>query len=833
MRGAALGLVAGAALLHRQAVLPSWFVLAAVLAAAIALICLFRAAENAWARSVAMVAAGALVGFAWAGIYAQYRMQDELPEQWEGRDITLVGTVASLPYRFERGERFDFAVERVIGGPEGPEGPEGPGAVPRRLALSWYAGFRKGELLPAAPVEPGERWQLTVRLRRPHGNANPDGFDYEVWLLERGLRATGYVRPDQRSALKNARLNEFVFSFGNAVERSRGWLRERILAALPGKQYAGVIVALVIGDQRAIGQSDWLIFNRTGIGHLISISGLHITMIAGLFAAAMHALWRRSFFTRRALPLLLPAQKAAALAGVLAALVYVLLAGFGVPAQRTLYMLGVVAAALWLGRIANVSQVLCAALATVVLLDPWAVLWPGFWLSFGAVAIILYASVGRGTTQVRGPQTLRQRCWQLLRTGAYTQYVVTVGLVPLTMLLFGQISLVSPIANALAIPVISFAVTPLALGGALLPAPLCGWTLAIAHATVEGLAHLLGWLSAAPLAVWGAPLPAPWIFTAALVGTLWLLAPAGWPLRRLGIAWLLPLAVAAPARPGSGELWVTAFDIGQGTAVLIETHGRRLLYDTGPAYSEDGDGGNRVILPYLKVRGIHSLDGIVVSHSDTDHAGGALSILEEIDVGWVSSSLPAEHAIVRRAPAHQRCEQGESWTWDEVRFELLHPSAPSYDDKKLKPNHRSCTLKVTLGDYSVLLPGDIESGQEAELVAQDADKLRSTILFAPHHGSGTSSTAAFLDAVQPAIAVFQVGYRNRYRHPKAEVYERYGERGVRRLRTDQSGAIRFRIGTGLEVGEYRSEHARYWYGSTGSPPTAGAEPDAKAAIGDE
>jgi competence protein ComEC len=657
-------------------------------------------------------------------------------------------------------------------------------------------------------------------MKRPHGNANPHGFDYEAWLLEQNVRATGSVRPDQGPASTNQRLDSFVLGIGNGLQRVRGWMRERIQAALPGKEYAGVIVALVVGDQRAISQSDWKIFNRTGIGHLVSISGLHITMIAGLFAGLVFALWRRSFFSRAEFPTLLPAQKAAALAGACAALAYVALAGFGIPAQRTLYMLSVVALALWTGRIASVSHVLCAALGTVVVLDPWAVMWPGFWLSFGAVATILYASTGRTRAHAPEPAIIglaedspgSPHWLASLRTAAHTQYVVTLGLVPLTMLLFGQISLVSPIANAFAIPLVSFVVTPLALAGSVLPGPFSPWLLRAAHWCVEQLALALTWLSELPAAVWTAPVPSWWIFLLATAGTLWLLAPRGWPLRWLGLAGWLPLLVNAPAHPDAGEMWITAFDVGQGTAVLIETPRHRLLYDTGPAYSPDADGGIRVILPYLKGRGVDRLDAVIVSHSDADHSGGALSIFDEIEVGWVSSSLPGAHPLVKAAPGHRRCEAGQSWTWDAVRFEMLHPSPVSYASAKWKPNARSCTLKITAGKHSILLPGDIEAVQETELVESDAAHLKASVLLAPHHGSGTSSTLPFLNAVQPDIALFQVGYRNRYRHPKQEVFDRYGELGIRRLRTDESGALTFRFGESLSVAEYRNEYPRYWHG---------------------
>jgi competence protein ComEC len=801
MRGAIIGFVAGAALLQNQASLPSFYFLLLFLLSALVGIVFARRLHRAELRLPAIAGCGLVLGFAWAGLFAQYTLSSELPKEWEGRDITVIGTIDSLPQPFEQGVRFQFAVERLV------DGEKLALTLPPRLALSWYSAFNADELQAVGKVRPGERWQLTVRLRRPHGNANPFGFDYEVWLLEQNLRATGHVRPDAQSTLKNRKLDDFVPSFDNVVQRARAWLQERIYVALPDKKYAGVIVALVIGDQRAVSQSDWKVFNRTGIGHLISISGLHITMIAGLFASLVFALWRRSFFTRAKLPLLLPAQKASALAGATMALLYVLLAGFGVPAQRTLYMLTVIAVALWLGRITSVSYVLCAALAVVVVLDPWAVLWPGFWLSFGAVAIILYATTGRAN-----PRSSERHWNSTLKAATHTQYVVTLGLIPLTMLLFGQVSLVSPLANALAIPLVSFIVTPLSLIGSLLPAPLSGWALGFAHLLVELLARFLEWLSAFPVAVWSAPIPPWWIFFMALIGTLWLLAPAGWPARYLGLASLLPLIFNTTSHPGAGEMWVTAFDVGQGMALLIETPQHRLLYDTGPAYSSESDGGNRVILPYLKARGIQSLDALIVSHSDSDHSGGARSILDEIDIGWMSSSLPTGNAITARASNHRHCEAGQSWTWDDVHFEMLHPAPASYESTKWKPNARSCTLKVTLGNRSILLAGDIEAAQEAELIDKDVERLRSTVLLSPHHGSGTSSTMPFLQAVQPELALFQVGYRNRYHHPKAEVFERYGELGIKRLRSDESGAITLHFGANLDVAEYRTEHARYWYG---------------------
>jgi len=824
MRCAILGLIGGVAWLQAQASLPNKELMAAcVLGALLALMLAARLAPSGVPASahgvrpllrIALAAtAGALAGFAWAAYLAQGALSNELAKADEGRDFEVVGTIDSMPGRLENGSRFNFAVES-------------PSSVPPLIVLSWYAATRWGGGAAPPQLRPGERWHLRVRLQRPHGNANPYGFDYEALLLEQGVRATGYVRAEGR----NERLAGFVPTVHNTVERARYAIRERIAAALPEARYGAVIAALVVGDQRGISQQDWQVFSRTGISHLVSISGLHITMIAGLAAWIAGWLWRKSFFMPEwQLPLLLPALRIAAIAGMLAAWGYVALAGFGVPAQRTLYMLAVVAVAVWLDRLSAVSHVLALAAAVVVILDPWAVLWPGFWLSFGCVAAILYATVGRmarldeapapqvADGEARLPLRVQGDAWLArvrgnLRQAALTQLAVTVGLVPLTMLLFSQVSLVSPLANAIAIPVVSLLVAPLALLGSVLPAPLAAPVLQCAHWLLAVLLDWLQWLSVQALAVWSAPAPGWFMFAFALAGTCWALAPRGWPMRWLGLACWLPLLAAQPESPPAGELRATAFDVGQGMAVLLETRTHRLLYDTGPAYSPETNGGNRVILPYLRARGINALDGMIVTHSDTDHSGGALSVLREVQTGWVLSSLPAGHPIAKAAAHHAHCEAGQQWEWDGIRFEMLHPAADSYGDPTLKPNARGCTLKATTASASMLLAADIEAPQEAALVASVPDRLRADILLAPHHGSGTSSTPAFLAAVQPRDALFQVGYRNRYHHPRADVLARYVARGAGIWRTDENGAISIETGAVPQLSAYRQQHARYWYG---------------------
>ena len=799
MRAAILGFAAGVAWLQQAPALPTlWLLILAVPVCAVALALCVQVMRvrsptlRTAACSVCASVTGLTLGYTWAALIAHAALAPHLGAKDEGRDLEVIGVVDSLPGRFEQGVRFNFRIEHCLTATD---------AVPPLVALSWYRGGRGAG--PALPdIQPGQRWRLTVRLQRPHGNANPYGFDYEAWLLEQGVRATGYVRAQD----SKRPLAPFVPSVGALVERSRALLRDRITNALEGKKYAGVIVALVIGDQRGIDQDDWDIFNRTGISHLVSISGLHITMLAGLAAWVMSALWRRSFWTEAQLPLRLPAQKAAALAGAVTALLYVLLAGFGVPAQRTFYMLAVLALVLWYGRVAATSHVLCLALGVVILLDPWAMLWPGFWLSFGAVATILYACSGRVGMQTRG--------WRAsLMLGAHTQWAVTVGLAPLTLLLFGGVSLVSPIANALAIPVISLFVTPLALFGSVLPAPFSELVLGIAHLAVEWLARLLAWLAAPAPAVWAAPAPFGWMLLLALIGTAWMLAPRGWPLRWTGLAAWTPLLSQLPSAPPADQFSVTAFDVGQGMALLVETQHHRLLYDTGPQYSPGASGATRVILPYLRGRGIKSLDALVVSHSDLDHVGGAADLLQTVKVNTLMSSLAPNHALLRQAGNHQQCASGQSWRWDGIDFEMLGPDPASYANPGLKANARSCVLRIRAGGRAILLAGDIEAAQEAALLKTGAERLRADVLLAPHHGSGTSSSASFLQAVAPTLGIFQVGHRNRYRHPKKEVYARYAEMGIERMRTDQRGAITLQLSAGRapEVSAWRDTHARYWH----------------------
>ena len=805
MRYAVLFFALGVWLLQQQAMLPNPAWSGLTLLFAIAWMLPRNTLVQRKASPVFLAAFACTFGFFYAAFFAQQRLSDALPAEWQGKDIQVIGVVGKLPVQHERGLRFVFDVEQVLT----------PNAiVPPHILLASYDGAREEPL----DIHAGERWRFTVRLKQPHGSSNPHDFDFEGWMLENKLRANGYIRRTQ----DNSRLDALVKSTDYYIQSLREKVRHHIqktlnplpkqlhplqishaasgkaildsaeVSAIEKNNYVGVLTALAIGDQTGIPATQWQVFTRTGVNHLMSISGLHITMLSGLAFAASYWLWRRSARLTRALP----ARKAAALIGLLVALGYALLAGYGVPAQRTVYMLATIASMLWLSRTVAPSQILAAALLVVLLLDPWAVLSPGFWLSFGAVALIFYVTAHR----------LRPPHW--LVTYGRVQWAMSIGLIPPLLAMFQQVSLVSPIANAFAIPLVSFVVVPLTLLGAVLP---FDWPLWLAHQAMGVCIHLLEWLNSLPEVVWTQHAPPTWSIAIGMFGVLWMLLPRGLPARWLGLIALLPMFLVLPAVPPENSLRLVIFDVGQGLAVAAQTHNHALLYDAGPNFNSEANSGNRILIPALRGMGIARLDGLILTHDDNDHTGGALSILQGIPVDWLSSSLAANHPLLQHASNTQRCMDGQAWEWDGVRFEVLHPTAESYAEEKIRDNNRSCVLKISTGKNSVLLAADIEKDSEWRLLKQHEEELPATILVVPHHGSKTSSVNAFIAAVHPRYAVFTVGYRNRFGHPKEEIVERYRAMGSELLRSDKDGAIVVEMDTqNVSVERYRKSHARYW-----------------------
>ncbi|MFP5381681.1 MAG: DNA internalization-related competence protein ComEC/Rec2 [Gammaproteobacteria bacterium] len=723
-------------------------------------------------RRVAVAVLCAALGFAWAAWRAELRLAERLPDAWQGRDIELVGVVSELPHIHAGGVRFVLDVEAVLT----------PGAPALgRVQLARYAARNAA---PPEPVRAGERWRLTARLKIPYGTHNPHGFDLEAWALEQGISASGSVR----ERVPPVRLDARAATPGAWIAAMRAAVRDRIFATLGEAPYAGVIAALTIGDQRSIPYEQWRAFTRTGVNHLLSISGLHVTMIAALAGWAVAFGWRR---WPRAVARL-PARQAGLAAAVLVAFGYALLAGFQVPAQRTLFMLAVLALAFWGRREPRPFTALLVALAVVLTLDPWAVLSAGFWLSFGAMAAIMWVTFGR----VALPDKLRG--WVTV------QAAVTVALAPALLLLFQQVSLVSPFANAVAIPVVSWLVTPLALLGTLVP-PL--W-----HASawlMEWLGVMLVWMAELPWAVATRPAPGLIAVVLAVLGTLWLLLPRGFPARALGLALWLPILLPPAEKLAPGAFRVEVIDVGQGTSILVRTARHALLYDTGASFG-DSDAGERIVVPYLRASGIGKLDGVIVSHNDNDHSGGLPSVVRDIPTGWMLNGQSPTRSLPSGAPPPRRCVRGQSWVWDSVPFVILNPPATASASYNRSDNDFSCVLSVGAGARRFLVTGDAGRRGELELLESGID-LTATALVAGHHGSRSSSMEAFVEKVAPDHVVFTSGYRNRYHHPHRTIVERFRARGANILRSDRDGLIRFEFGeAGVTAAEYRNPR-RYWH----------------------
>ena len=747
-----------------------------------------------WGALVCLGTAG--LGFGAAGWRASVFLDHALNAALEGQDINVTGVVAAMPQRNEAGMRFRFDVESA-------RNASGPVTLPPRLYLGWYAGAfgawtgsATGGTNPVVELQrqpgelsAGERWQMTVRLKAPHGGSNPFGFDYELWLWEQGLQATGYVRAGPKDP-EPERLDK---TWQHPVEGLRQHVRDAILVRVANPKLAGVIAALVVGDQNAIDRADWDVYRATGVAHLMSISGLHVTMFAWAAALLVSGLWRRS----ARLCLVFPAFSAGLIGGVALASAYALFSGWGVPSQRTILMLATVGLLRLSGRRWPWPHVWMLACAVVVAADPWALMQAGFWLSFVAVGVLFATDSGADNDHVT-------RTSVRFLSGIRQQWVITLALAPLTLLLFGQVSLVGLIANALAIPWVTLVVTPLAMAGVLF-API--WD--VAAWAVQGLGGYLELLLRLPFATFSVANSPLWAGTSGIIGALLLAMRLPVQVRWLGLPLMMPVLLWQAPRPAMGHFELLAADIGQGNAVIVRTARHALVYDTGPRFSRESDAGHRVVVPLLKALDVN-VDTVMLSHRDADHTGGALAVLTQQPQAALVSSIEDEHELqaVRKAT---RCEAGQRWQWDGVDFAVLHPLASDYAAGR-KSNALSCVLRITNGVQSALLVGDIEQAQEAALiVSAGAGQLKSDVLLVPHHGSKTSSSEAFLDVVQPRVAVVQAGYRNRFGHPAEMVMARYHQRGIAVFDSPHCGAATWLSSQPQDVQCQRQRALRYWH----------------------
>ena len=712
-------------------------------------------------------------GVIWGILSGWVELQHQLPESLENIDLNVVGQIVGLPATSDRKQRFDLQI-KTIGSAVG----DNFLAAPKRIRINWY----QTETL----VLPGETWQFTVRLRRPHGFANPGILDYETWLFRQGINATGYVREGE----KNLKLKEA--GLARLLDQTRFSLYQK-LNQLPGDyQYRGVLIALLMGERSGLGDELWQTFTRTGTNHLFVISGLHI----GFVAFCCYLLVMR---IGRWIPLGAPVialQQVASVVAILASVGYSALAGFVLPTQRALIMLILLMSGKILKRHINIATGFVIALLCVLLLDPLAPRAVGFWLSFGAVGALLLGFAG---------YTSQQGFWW--RWGR-PQWLVFIAFIPLLLFFFKQFSVISPLANLVAIPLVGLLVVPLCLLAGLLllvDGSLAESVLWVADSAIKGLVRVLELVAESPLAV--AQLsPSVAAVVVASCAAIVLLSPRGLPGRWLALFCFVPLCIHQPPLK-VGDYRVSFFDVGQGLSVLVETSEHRLLYDVGPAYDDKFNAATSVLLPYFQHRAIERLDRILISHSDNDHAGSLPYLLEHIDYGDIISGSALNHYFKRPVDA---CQSGESWQWDGVLFQLMQASAEHW----ISQNNRSCVLKINNGQFAVLLTGDIEREAEQSLLEQFGDGLAADFMLAPHHGSRTSSSLTFIQQVAPSWVVFTIGYKNRFGHPKPDIVERYRREQIKTLDTISSGLIKVTVAaehSSVLIEPFRQSQMGYWY----------------------
>ena len=713
-----------------------------------------------------------LAGWCWSHGYAVLTEPAELPVDDSIVRGWVEGKVVDIPRHRSDTTRFVLRARVLEIGDVDHQGDW-------RFRLSWRA---------APAVKPGQRWRLPVRLRAAHGYASPGSWDYEGWLYHQGIRFTGYVSGDGEALpLADAACCR--------VDRARASISDTI-ADLNASAFAlGVIRALVVADRSGLSPDTRALFRHTGTSHLMAVSGLHIGLVAGLAMVTVILFWRW-------VPALcgrIPAPVAGAVVGMLAATAYALLAGMGLPTQRALIMLCVFAIALILRRRIAPAKVLAVALVCVLLWHPPSIVDAGLWLSFGAVSVILAVAIWQ-----RGASRVKQAIG--------TQLAITLGLWPILVAFGLPVSAVAVVVNLLAVPLFGLLIVPWSLLGVVVQwvHPEAGAILLVVLAQLLDGVHwvLEAFEDLALLLPMGGSADV-FAVAAATLAVLILLQPPGWPLRWLalplfGLVWL-PRAPSLAA----GDFQFDLLDVGQGLSAVVSTRNHRLIFDTGAAYPSGFSTANAVVVPFFRASGWSSVDRLILSHGDRDHAGGVAHIRDQLAVGEMFSGEPG------RVPGARACVAGQTWHWDGVRFEILHPASSD----TWSGNNASCVLQVSNAAGTVLLGGDIEASVERRLVATMANRLRSDVVVAPHHGSSSSSTRAFIAATDPVYVLYPAGWANRYGFPSDEVVRRWHDAGVAGLNTAHLGSIGFRFqADGRIVGPnaYRRENRRYWWHDPGS-----------------
>lgn len=709
------------------------------------------------------------LGFFWVWIHASLVLDKRLPEAMEGVPATVIGKIISIPEKRDNKIRFDFQVKET-----------------GNIRLHWKLVDEK-EVLRV-----GDEWQFLVKLKRPRSYANPGSFDTEKHLFQNRINAEGYVLDKPEIANNQKRASSFL---SHPIDRLRTHIKMVLQTLLKNREFSGLIQALVIGVRDEIALKQWEVFQNTGTAHLMAISGLHVGLVAS-GAYFISGLLYRCVLSER---FHFPTPWVSALFAMVGAIFYGLLAGFSIPTKRSVVMVSAFMFGILLRKRFPVGRIFCLTVLIVLILDPLSTLSPGFWLSFSAVLFILYG--------MRGRVYVKSGWWRWGRM----QWVVFVGLIPISLVFFQKISIISPLANSIAIPWVSFLVVPFALIGtglSFINTFLGGVFLRGSEFLFSILWVFLKYLSTLKMTTWENFTFTPLSIALAILGGMIILAPKGIPIRYIGFIWLLPLVWIKPNAIPLKSFRMSVLDVGQGLSTVIETANHVLVYDTGPKLSSTFNTGERVVLPFLAYYGHQKIDVLMISHGDNDHYGGADSILKKSKVKSIITSEPALFSEQSQKNV-SLCYAGQKWVWDGVVFEVLHPETVV----TRKRNDHSCVLKVSVGEQAVLLTGDIETKSEKKILEHSLHRLPAQVMLVPHHGSRTSSSLEFIQAIHPKFAIIPVGYRNQYGHPKADIVERYKNLGINLLNTSVGGAIMLIMDekgfVQLPV-QYRADHHYYW-----------------------